>query len=335
MAPPRLIVGVLLVIALSVASPAVCPAESRSPGFTLEIRIRSEGGARISARVELPGPTESARLVLTDYEHWPDLFPPGLRIVGIRREASGVITDLWAARHILPGELHLVTETRETAPGLLETSFIEGDFHRYSRTWRLSPGPTAQTSVANFIQPPQTWPDVGAMTPLWLGEHLLLARRSTTPAGAVVQGCLLDWSFIRQNLLEGIRDLLPQADLAPAPDASEAEGARLLAALPVRLVVPPAATPPAQAMTPLTWSLVGAWVSLVMAAMAVLKRMPSRSSVTRWIVRSRSRWVTDHGRVSGPSATRSRPPSSMTFPRIVLWKESGASEISFSRPGSS
>ena len=150
MAPPRLIVGVLLVIALSVASPAVCPAESRSPGFTLEIRIRSEGGARISARVELPGPTESARLVLTDYEHWPDLFPPGLRIVGIRREASGVITDLWAARHILPGELHLVTETRETAPGLLETSFIEGDFHRYSRTWRLSPGPTAQTSVATL-----------------------------------------------------------------------------------------------------------------------------------------------------------------------------------------
>lgn len=146
----RLGVGVLLVLALSVAGPAVCPAERGAPGFTLDIQVRPGEGARVSGRVELPGSAESARSVLTDYEHWPDLFPPGLRIVGIHRVSSGVITDLWAARHILPGELHLVTETRETAPGLLETVFIEGDFHRYSRTWRLSQGPTAQTSIATL-----------------------------------------------------------------------------------------------------------------------------------------------------------------------------------------
>ena len=114
-------------------------AETFSSAWSLDIHVSADGLARVSAGLELPGPPEIARAVLTDYEHWPELFPPGLRIVGIRREAQGVITDLWASRHLLPGELHLVTETREPTPGVLETTLVEGDFHRYTRVWRLAP----------------------------------------------------------------------------------------------------------------------------------------------------------------------------------------------------
>lgn len=154
--------GWLLLLGCLACAESASPAGPSTPGFTLDIQLHPQSLARISARVDLPGPPEAAWAVLTDYEHWPALFPPGLRIVGIRREPSGVVTDLWAARHLLPGELHLVTETRETAPGLLETRFIEGDFHRYSRTWRLSTGLTAQVTVATLemdVQPKGWAPD--------------------------------------------------------------------------------------------------------------------------------------------------------------------------------
>jgi hypothetical protein len=146
-----------LVISLSAAS-----TDKAHQGYSLDIRVLPDGSARVHAQVELAGPPDVARLVLTDYEHWPDLFPPGLRIAGIRREARGVITDLWATRHILPGELHLVTETRETTPDRLDTSLVEGDFHRYTRTWQLSPGPSEPATTATLemeVQPKGWVPD--------------------------------------------------------------------------------------------------------------------------------------------------------------------------------
>lgn len=153
--------SVLLVSLLLIASPGAS-ADGPPPRAALDIQVLPDGLARVHARVELAGPPEVARLVLTDYEHWPDLFPPGLRIVEIRREAQGVITDLWAARHILPGELHLVTETRETTPDRLDTTLIEGDFHRYTRTWQLLPGATETTTTATLdmdVQPKGWVPD--------------------------------------------------------------------------------------------------------------------------------------------------------------------------------
>jgi hypothetical protein len=153
---------VLLVAVLWLTGSPGATAETPASSFSLDIQVLPDGLARVYARLELPGPPEIARAVLTDYEHWPDLFPPGLRIVGIRREAHGVITDLWASRHILPGELHLITETREPTPGLLETTLIEGDFHRYTRSWRLSPDKNGQRTTATLemeLQPKDWVPD--------------------------------------------------------------------------------------------------------------------------------------------------------------------------------
>lgn len=150
----------------------VAPAVAAEPdphAYSLDIQVFADGLARVHAQVQLPGPLEAARFVLTDYDHWPDLFPPGLRLAAIRREAHGVITDFWAARHILPGELHLITETRESGPTRLETTLIEGDFHRYSRTWQLSSDATASRTTATLdmeVQP-KGW------VPAWLFTRFL------------------------------------------------------------------------------------------------------------------------------------------------------------------
>jgi signal transduction histidine kinase len=84
-----------------------------------------------------------------------------------------------------------------------------------------------------------------------------------------VQGCWLDWSRVREWLLAEVRDLLPQADLAPAKgDAGNGE-TYMLAALPVRVF--PGAVPhdtPAGAW-PVRLSLLIAWGCLLLGAASV------------------------------------------------------------------
>ena len=145
---PASVRAVLLFAVVCLTCAPRADAETFSSAWSLDIHLSADGLARVSARLELPGPPEIARVVLTDYEHWPELFPPGLRIVGIRREAQGVMTDVRASRHLLPGELRLVTETRETLPGVLETTLVDGDFHRYTRVWRLAPARDGRGTLA-------------------------------------------------------------------------------------------------------------------------------------------------------------------------------------------
>ena len=112
------------------------------------------------------------------------------------------------------------------------------------------------------------------MTPLWVDDHLILARRVLIDGDACVQGCLLDWSEMESWLLLLVADLLPEASLRPAEDSDEARESRLLAALPVRLV--PGRWAPATGADPsLVWvSLAAAWfgAALAMVAVAVLLR---------------------------------------------------------------
>ena len=106
------------------------------------------------------------------------------------------------------------------------------------------------------------------MRPAWLGGMLVLARRVVVGRETKVQGCWLDWPGIRQWLLADVRTLLPDADLVPVTEAADADGARMLAALPVRLV--PGPMPPASdTASPVMMSLIFAWVSILVAAGAV------------------------------------------------------------------
>jgi signal transduction histidine kinase len=108
------------------------------------------------------------------------------------------------------------------------------------------------------------------MTPLWIGERLVLARRITAGGREYVQGCLLDWPAIKSSMLETIEDLLPGADLQPAPGASAAGEPRMLAALPVRIVPRAMAEDDdGGAFSTLALSLAVAWTCVLLAAAAV------------------------------------------------------------------
>ena len=145
------------------------PARASSPLPLLNIIVDSGGVAHVRAMLDLPASPGVVRGILIDYSHWPMLFPQGLRVAAIKQEPDGVQTDLYLPRYFLPGEFHLVTLTRETAPGRLETSLIEGDFLRYQRVWSLTPGERNDETHAALemdVQP-KTW------MPNWIFTILL------------------------------------------------------------------------------------------------------------------------------------------------------------------
>jgi signal transduction histidine kinase len=108
---------------------------------------------------------------------------------------------------------------------------------------------------------------VGVSRPVWVGDRLLLARRVTWNGSTLVQSCWLDWPQIKKRLLAESADLLPNADLAPVRDTTAGDLGRMLAGLPVRLVVGEAtiigAVGPA-----LRWSLWMGWGAMLLATAA-------------------------------------------------------------------
>lgn len=111
----------------------------------------------------------------------------------------------------------------------------------------------------------------GVMQPVWQGDRLLLARRVKVGEKQLVQGCWLDWDKIRGELTARHAQTLPGLGLMPLrPDINrdEVRVSRLLATLPVQLVLPEMTTA-AQPWSPLRMSLVVAWSMLALAAAAV------------------------------------------------------------------
>jgi signal transduction histidine kinase len=108
--------------------------------------------------------------------------------------------------------------------------------------------------------------------PLWMGDQLLLARRVERDGKTFVQGSWLDWPRLKKELLAETADLLPKADLAPVQSDADAEPTRMLAGLPVQLVVSDTATALAQLSgvdAPLQWALSFGWLALLLALLAV------------------------------------------------------------------
>jgi len=130
----------------------------------------------------------------------------------------------------------------------------------------------------------------GVMKAVWLDGELVLARRVSVGGREYIQGAWLDWPAIRQWLLESVKDLVPQADLAPVrPDTPAGrsgwrstdisslmgregyleEPGRLLATLPVRLVPGAVAPETEEGLSPLRLSLIVAWACVLLAGVAV------------------------------------------------------------------
>jgi len=111
--------------------------------------------------------------------------------------------------------------------------------------------------------------EIGPMRPQWTQAGLVLARRVTVGGSEYVQGCLLDWEVVHGWLILQVRDLLPEARLEPVRTAALQDPARVLAAIPARLLPGGIINDDAGRPSPLTVSLAVAWICAIAAAAAV------------------------------------------------------------------
>jgi signal transduction histidine kinase len=109
----------------------------------------------------------------------------------------------------------------------------------------------------------------GDLRPLWLDDELLLVRGATTEGKQTLQGVWLDWTGLRERLLETIQDLLPAAQLLPVPPKVASTDATALVTLPVKLVAGPVQADATGLTSVLKPALALAWACLIAAAGAI------------------------------------------------------------------
>jgi signal transduction histidine kinase len=118
-----------------------------------------------------------------------------------------------------------------------------------------------QTPVGEVLE------QVGVSRPVWIGERLVLARRVGGNGQTVVQGSWLDWPALKTRLLAEVASLLSDADLVAVVGDGASDPGRMLAGLPVRLVV--SDRPVAGTMgKPMRWALWMGWGAVLLAAAA-------------------------------------------------------------------
>ena len=117
--------------------------------------------------------------------------------------------------------------------------------------------------------------NLSAMTPLWFPsaeqpDYLLYVRLARLGPKEIVQGVILDWAQLRDELTDRINtDLFPEARLTPLSDGADPEGEDLMSALPVQLN-PGFTAPSASAgWTPLRVGLGVAWAAILVALIAM------------------------------------------------------------------
>jgi signal transduction histidine kinase len=121
---------------------------------------------------------------------------------------------------------------------------------------------------------------LSSLTPVWLGEDLILVREVSDGAKRRVQGVWLDAAAISISLIKDIADLLPDARLEPVrhgrkvllgelPDP-DADDPMVMAALPWRLLPGEVAVVEPAGWTPMRKTLAVAWIGALLAALAAV-----------------------------------------------------------------
>jgi len=128
-------------------------------------------------------------------------------------------------------------------------------FRKPRNSYSQTPAPT--TAVVQSVS-----------RPVWMGDHLLLACRVDRGGETEVHGSWLDWPRLEKMLLAEAADVLPQVELIQVGDVAKANPARMLATLPVELVVTPAEFV-ATVSPPTRWALSIGWGASLVAAAAV------------------------------------------------------------------
>ncbi len=138
--------------------------------------------------------------------------------------------------------------------------------------------PTAEADAGGVEQ--------GRFTPVWranptTGEaELLFVRVVTVNGRELLQGFWIDWPALRRDLLDSVRDLLPEADLEPVTEMASARltgtqpagltsAGRLLASVPAVLAPGGTLQPGLTGFTPTRIVLIVAWIAVVAAVVAI------------------------------------------------------------------
>jgi hypothetical protein len=158
------LLGGLLAWAGVSAFPCVAASATTHDRTTLTVTGDPAGGLRATASLRLPVPPSVVQQVLTDYENWTYLFGVPMRIARLDRRPDKVITEVYVQHPILPGERRLMCENLVPPGGGLVTTFLEGDFRRYERTWKLGPDGSDAATKADF----SLIVDVETLAPDWL-----------------------------------------------------------------------------------------------------------------------------------------------------------------------
>jgi hypothetical protein len=151
--------GLLSVAGLKIGPPLM----AAEPG-KLDVGVESDGGVRARAQVLFPAKLEVVQALLSDYQHWPDLFEARMRVADFHVHGDIATVDLRIDHPLMPGERRLVTESRVLPKGGLVTDLTGGDFKRYHRVWKLQPAGEGNQTRADF----ELVVEIESMVPDWL-----------------------------------------------------------------------------------------------------------------------------------------------------------------------
>ncbi|MBS0156046.1 MAG: hypothetical protein JSS38_15730 [Nitrospira sp.] len=148
----------------------------------LDVTTEPRGGVRATATVLFPAKLALVQALLTDYQHWPDLFETPMRVVEVNVHEGVTTVDLRITHSVMPGEHRLVTESRALPNGVLATDLKLGDFKRYHRVWTLQPVGDGNQTSAGFelvVQPAFMVPDwlVAMVTRQELETHFRIIKQ--------------------------------------------------------------------------------------------------------------------------------------------------------------
>lgn len=110
---------------------------------------------------------------------------------------------------------------------------------------------------------------LAAMHSVSIAGQLLFVRRVSIKDSEVIQGCWLDWEYLRRDFAREINDLLPNASFVIRPDGPSVNRARRLVSLPAELVPGAIDFEPETGASMVKIALGAAWISVIFAALTL------------------------------------------------------------------
>ena len=253
--------------AVLVASPLLT---EMPPHVRLHFQYRADGGIE-SPQIPPPGAQLDAARASCD----PALLDRAIRnlaLLGKIAPRETILRELPAIspKAALPGELAVRNLLDPADPDPAQSSqTLRNSLELNARQRVYDQNIAWNDALSNRRAPPPGGIVQGVMKPLWLGGELILARRTLVSGAELVQGCWVDWPALEREVLAGVKDLLPGADIVPVAEARDALPSRLLVSIPAAILPGVFSDPGTAPRSPVRFSLIVAWCCILAASLAV------------------------------------------------------------------